>query len=94
MEVPGQNHILDTLPLQNQASYYRGKKYIFSHCQDTNSSSSPQPGHSSNYTIPAQYCKLSTSLQTTICMKQGPWEARSLLPIQEVNTPLYNLSMF
>ena len=45
---------------------------IFSPCHNSISrSSSPEPGHSSNYTIPAQYCKLSKSLLTTNCMKQG-----------------------
>jgi hypothetical protein len=71
------------------------KKKIFSPCQDSNSTSpSPQPGHRSSYTTPAQYCKLSKSVLTNNCMKQGPWEARSLSAIQEYTTPLYKLSMF
>jgi hypothetical protein len=45
---------------------------IFSPCQDSNSrSSSPDPGHSSNYTILAQYSRLSKTLLTINCMKQG-----------------------
>jgi len=64
-------------------------------CQDSNSTSpSPDPGHSSNYTILAHYYRLSKSLLTTNCMKQGPWETRSLSAIQEVASPLCNLSMF
>ena len=42
------------------------KKKISRPCQDSISrSSSPQQGHSSNYTIPVQYCKLTKSLLTT-----------------------------
>ena len=38
-------------------------------------------------------CKLSKSLLTTKCMKQGSWEGRTLSAIQEVASPLCNLSM-
>jgi hypothetical protein len=71
------------------------KKKIFCPCQDSNSIlSGPEPGHSSKYTTLAQYFNLPKSLLTTNCMKQGPWEIWSLSAIQEVATPLCNLSMF
>jgi hypothetical protein len=72
---------------QSQAGYYREEK-IFSPCQDSNStSSSPEPGHISNYTIPAQYCKLSKSLLTTNCMKQGVPQLFNKLPALYVTSP-------
>ena len=60
-------------------------KNIFSPFQDLNSSSSsPQPGHSSNYSILAQCSRLSKPLLTTNCMKQGIFKK---LPALDVAYP-------
>jgi hypothetical protein len=89
------------VPIKHEAECPRArldaieKKKIFSHCQDSHSrSTSPGPDHSSNYTILAQYCKLSKLLLPTNCMNQGPQEARSLSAIQEGASPLCNIYMF
>jgi hypothetical protein len=50
------------------------KKKLFSPSQDSNSrSSGPQLGHSSNYTILAQYCNLSKSLLTLSKVLEKQW---------------------
>jgi len=100
----GQNHIQDTSPLWKYRSTHYTRSWvgrrtrldiiernkIFSPCHNSNSrSSSPEPGHSSNYTIPAQYCKLSKSLLTTNCMKQGvPQRFKELPALYEPVLPL------